>query len=66
QSAWNKRLITGSPKEDATGMNTLAEMLEAGQIKPVIDRTYSLTETADAHRYVETHRKRGSVVIKVV
>ncbi|MEO0563266.1 MAG: NAD(P)-dependent alcohol dehydrogenase [Chloroflexota bacterium] len=65
QSNWNKRLITGSPKEDAASMIELAEMVQAGQIKPFIDRTYPLADTAEAHRYVETHRKRGSVVITV-
>lgn len=65
RSIWNKRLITGSPREDAASMNELAEMFESGQIKPFIDRTYPLAETAEAHRYVETWRKRGSVVIAV-
>ncbi len=65
QSIWNKRLITGSPREDAASMTTLAQMLQAGQITPFIDRTYPLEDTTEAHRYVETHRKRGSVVINI-
>jgi NADPH2:quinone reductase len=65
RSIWNKQLITGSPKEDAASMTALAEMLQAGQITPFIDRTYTLEDTAEAHRYVETHRKRGSVVITI-
>lgn len=43
----------------------LKEMLEAGKIVPVIDKTYSLRETAEAIRYLETGRARGKVVIKV-
>jgi NADPH:quinone reductase-like Zn-dependent oxidoreductase len=65
QSIWNKRLITGSPKESKEDMLALKDLLESGQIKPVIDRCYPLAETAEAHRYVETRRKRGSVVITV-
>lgn len=65
RSIWTKGLITGSPKEDATGMIALADMLAAGQIRPVIDRSYALSDIAEAHRYVETGRKRGSVVITV-
>ena len=44
----------------------LKELLEAGKIVPVIDRQYSLSETAEAIRYLETGRARGKVVIKIV
>lgn len=41
------------------------ELIEAGKIRPVIDRTYPLSEVPDAIRYLETMRARGKVVISV-
>lgn len=45
---------------------TLKEWLEAGKIRPVIDRRYSLAETAEALRYVYAGHASGKVVIQVV
>ena len=41
------------------------ELLEAGNVKPVIDRRYPLSETAEAVRYLEEGHARGKVVITV-
>jgi len=46
-------------------MTILADLMQAGKITPVIDRTYKLNETADALRYLEQGHARGKVVIKL-
>jgi NADPH:quinone reductase-like Zn-dependent oxidoreductase len=42
---------------------TLADLMEAGKVKPVIDRCYQLSETAEAMRYLELGHARGKVVL---
>ena len=43
----------------------LRELMEAGEYRAVIDRTYPLEQAADATRYVETEQKTGNVVLVV-
>ena len=52
-------------KADKKDLLFIKELIEAGKVVPVIDRSYQLHETAEAIRYLETSRARGKVVITV-
>ena len=54
--------LAKNSKED---LMVLTELIETGKIRPVIDRTYPLRETAEAIRYLETGHARAKVVITV-
>jgi NADPH:quinone reductase-like Zn-dependent oxidoreductase len=55
----------GTARPNQKDLVLLQELLEAGNIVPVIDRCYPLRETAEALRYLETGHARGKVVITV-
>jgi NADPH:quinone reductase-like Zn-dependent oxidoreductase len=51
------------PEERLKDLELLKQLLEKTKIKPVIDRIYPIDEIMEAHRYVDTGRKKGNVVI---
>jgi len=59
------KVIAGPAEERAEDLGLFAQYVEDGTFRPVIDRTYRLEEIVEAHRYVDTGRKRGSVLVTI-
>jgi len=60
-----QRLTIRVPKETHADIQQLAELIEAGRLTPVVDRTYQLADAADAMRYLEAGQARGKIAITV-
>ena len=63
--ASGKKVITGVASVWPDHLRHVAQLASQGVLRPVVDRVYRLEDAAEAHSYVETGRKRGSVVLAV-
>lgn len=59
------KLVSFVARVNADDLDVIREMIEAGAVTPVIDRSYTLEETADAVRYVAAGHTRGKVIIAI-
>ena len=58
--------MMGTAQPNPEDLLLIANLLESGEVNAVIDRRYSLEESAEAIRYLETGRARGKVIVTVV
>lgn len=64
-STGGRKVTSLTAQSSSADLAAVGELLEAGKIRPVIDRCYPLSETAEAFRYLEREHARGKVVISV-
>ncbi|REG87158.1 NAD(P)-dependent alcohol dehydrogenase [Algoriphagus antarcticus] len=60
-----KSVSSGYASETIQKLQLLKELFEKGEFKATIDKTFPMDKIADAHRYVDTGRKKGNVVLKI-
>jgi NADPH:quinone reductase-like Zn-dependent oxidoreductase len=60
-----KRVSIAGSGEASEDLAYLAGLVDAGKLRPVIDRRFPLEQIAEAHRYAETGQKLGNIVVTV-
>lgn len=60
-----RKILTGVAPERAEDLRFFAELAKAGTFKAAIDRTYDFNDIVQAHAHVESHRKKGNVVVRL-
>jgi NADPH:quinone reductase-like Zn-dependent oxidoreductase len=61
----DKKVIFSSGTGTGEHLRAVTDLIEAGELRPVIDRQYPFDQMAEAHRYADTEQKLGNIVIVV-
>jgi NADPH:quinone reductase-like Zn-dependent oxidoreductase len=60
-----RKVVIGVNGDNFEDLEQLRALVEAGDLRPVVDRRYTLERIVDAYRYVEARHRRGAVVVTV-
>jgi NADPH:quinone reductase-like Zn-dependent oxidoreductase len=63
--ASSKRVVLGVSGGTNKDLAYLKDLIEAGKIRPVVDRRFPLEQVAEAHRYAESGQKMGNIVLSI-
>jgi len=61
----SKKLIISSSKQYKEDLNILKGLIDSGELRSIIDRSFPLDQVAEAHRFVESGLKKGNVAISI-
>jgi NADPH:quinone reductase-like Zn-dependent oxidoreductase len=61
----SRKVVFAFAAPRADDLDFVRQLIEAGEIKAVVDRVYPLTQAAEAHAYIETGQKKGNVVLSI-
>lgn len=62
----SKKVTIGAEGGSKDDLAFLCQLIEAGKVRPVIDRLFPMAEIVEAHRYAETEGKKGNIIIEVI
>jgi NADPH:quinone reductase-like Zn-dependent oxidoreductase len=61
----SQKIVFGVTKPNRADLQTLADMIQAGTITPVIDNVYPLADAAEAMRHLEAGHAHGKIVVRI-